>query len=229
MMKKITGISIVTGISMVTGMLALGMLQGCYPDKIDYVDEYDVAATVYDPEADFGSYNTFTVIDTIIHLTDNGKDDPNLSREHDDFILELIRQNMRDKGYTEISQPDSLDAPDLILMVQALSSEYYSYYWSGYWDWYPGWDWWYPGYPGYPGYPWYPSYPWYPGYISSYKTGTLMIEMADRLSYESRDNSVDLVWSGLIDGLLVKNSSNTRNRLETQINQLFEQSSYLHK
>lgn len=214
------------------GILLMLTLAGCYPDKIDYVDEYDVAATLYDEAVDFGAFETFTVIDTIIHLTDDGEDDPNFTREHDEFILGLIRDNMSDKGYSEIASPDSLNAPDLIIMVQALSSEYYSYYYGGYWDWYPGWSWWYPGYPsypGYPGYPWYPSYPWYPGYISSYTTGTLMIDMADRESYDPEEHSVEFIWTGLVDGLLVKNSSNTRNRLEKQINQLFTQSTYLQK
>ena len=214
---------------MAASLFLILTLAGCYPDKIDYVDEYDVAATLYDEEVDFGAFETFSVIDTIIHLTDDGEDDPNFTREHDDFILGLVRDNMSEKGYTEIPSPDSLNAPDLIIMIQALSSEYYSYYYGGYWDWYPGWGWWYPGYPGYPGYPWYPSYPWYPGYISSYTTGTLMIEMADRESYDPEDNSVEFIWTGLVDGLLVKNSSNSRNRLEKQINQLFIQSEYLHK
>ena len=214
---------------MAASLFLILTLAGCYPDKIDYVDEYDVAATLYDEEVDFGAFETFSVIDTIIHLTDDGEDDPNFTREHDDFILGLVRDNMSEKGYTEIPSPDSLNAPDLIIMIQALSSEYYSYYYGGYWDWYPGWGWWYPGYPGYPGYPWYPSYPWYPGYISSYTTGTLMIEMADRESYDPEDNSVEFIWTGLVDGLLVKNSSNSRNRLEKQINQLFTQSTYLQK
>jgi hypothetical protein len=54
-----------------------------------------------------------------------------------------------------------------------------------------------------------------------------MIEMADTDSYDTEGSTVDFVWTGLIDGLLVKNSTNTRTRLEKQINQLFEQSPYL--
>jgi hypothetical protein len=224
---KRTTISILAG-----GIILLLAMWGCYPDKIDYVDEYDVAATLYDQSVDFSSFETFTVIDTIIHLTDNGEDDPNLSRDHDDFILGLIRQNMSDKGYTELSSPDSTHAPDVVLLVQALSSDFYSYYYGGYWDWYPGWGWWYPGYPsypGYPGYPWYPSYPWSPGYVSSYTTGTLMIGMLEPDTYDPEESTVDFIWTGLVDGLLVKNSSNTQSRLEKQINQLFTQSPYLHK
>lgn len=213
---------------LVAGLLSLAILQGCYPDKIDYVDEYDVAATIYDETVDFSSFETFHVLDTIMHLTDDEEDDPNFSRDHDEFILELIRENMRNLGFQEIESPDSSNIPDVAIFVEALSSEYYSYWW-GYWDWYPWWGW----YPGYPGYPWYPSYPWYPGYpgggyYSSYTTGTLMIEMADMETFDPEEEAkLEFVWSGFVDGLLVNNKSNAQSRLQKQINQLFEQSPYL--
>ena len=202
-----------------------GLLSGCYPDKIDYLEEYDVAGTMYDEEADFSSYLTFHVLDTVMHVTDDGEDDPNLSRDHDAYILGLIRQNMIDKGYIEIESPDSLSTPNLILFVQAMSSDFYSYYpyWYDYWSYYPGWNWWYPGYPFYPGYPWYPG----GGYYSSYSTGTLIIEMMDTEVDPGQNDHPGIVWMGLVDGLLTNNTSSAKARLEKQINQLFIQSPYL--
>jgi hypothetical protein len=207
-------------------LLLLGVIvfiTGCYPDKIDYVDEYDVAGTKYDEEAVFSSYTTFHVLDTIMHLTDDGEDDPNFTRQFDDLIIGLMRDNMIANGYTEMANPDSLNMPDLLLFVEALSSDYYQYYggWGGYWGYYPGW--------GYPGYPWYPSYPWYPTYVTSYSTGTLLVEMMDSKSYDPENNSAGMVWLGAVDGLLSSNKSGTRTRLEKQINQLFIQSEYLQK
>ena len=208
---------------MLFSILTLFFASGCYPDKIDYVDEYDVAATVHDETVDFSSYTTFSVIDTIIHLTEDREDDPNFTREHDQFIIDLFRENMINVGYTELESPDSLNRPDLILLIEALSSDYYSYYYYDYWSWYPGWGYWYPGYP------WYPSYPWYGGgYVSTYSTGTLMVEMADLDKFDPENSTLGFVWTGLADGLLVKSSS-TRARLETQINQMFIQSPYLQK
>lgn len=203
---------------------AAGLLSGCYPDKVDYVDEYDVAGTMYDKEADFSTFHTFHVVDTVMHITEDGKDDPNLSRAHDEDILNLVRENMNLLGYTEIANPDSLARPDLELLVQAMSTDFYSYfsYWYDYWYWYPGWDWWYPGYP------WYPSYPWYPGggYYSSYSTGTLIIEMLDTQA-DLEGSHPGVVWMGLVDGLLTNNITSAKARLEKQINQLFDQSPYL--
>ncbi len=202
----------------------MGLLTGCYPDKIDYVDEYDLAGTMFDEDADFSSYLTFHVLDTVMHLTEDKEDDPNLSREHDEFILEEIRQNMRDAGYTEMVSPDSLNMPDLEIFVQVMSSDFYTYYsyWYDYWYWYPGWGYWYPGWGG-----WYPGYPWYPGYVSSYSTGTLIVEMLDTEATLDATDRPGMVWAGIVDGLLTNNTSNTKARLDKQINQLFEQSPYL--
>jgi len=202
-----------------------GLLSGCYPDKVDFVDEYDLAGTMYDEKVDFSSFTTFHVIDTVMHVTGDDEDDSNLDREHDEEILELIRQNMRDKGYTEMTSPDSLNRPDLELLVNAMTSDYYSYYsyWYSYWGYYGGWGWWYPG-GGYPGYPWYPG----GGYYYSYSTGTLAIEMLDtKAEVGEEDDRPGVVWLGLVDGLLTSSSSATR--LEKQINQVFTQSPYLQK
>jgi hypothetical protein len=203
-----------------------GLLSGCYPDKIDYVDEYDLAGTMYDEDADFSSFTSFHVIDTIMHVTDDDEDDPNLGRENDEFILNLIRQNMLDLGYTEMPNPDSLNRPDLELLVNAMTSDYYTYYsyWNSYWGYYPGWGYWYPGGGYYPGYPGYPG----GGLYYSYSTGTLAIEMLDTKAEVGEDNDrPGVVWVGLVDGLLTSGSS--QNRLDKQINQVFTQSPYLQK
>jgi len=206
----------------------LGLLSGCYPDKIDYVDEYDLAGTMYDEGADFSTYTTFHVIDTVMHMTDDGEDDPNLDRENDEFILNLVNQNMIDLGFTQMVNPDSTNPADVELLVQAVTSDFYTYYsnWWGYWGYYPGWG--YPGW-GYPGWG-YPGYPWPPGggYYNSSSTGTLIIEMVDQKS--AFDERPGIVWMGLVNGLLTHSSAaSSRPRLDKQINQVFEQSPYLQK
>lgn len=210
------------------GLLAIPLvlsLSGCYPDKIDYVDEYDLAATHVNEAADFTEYSTFSVIDTIIHVTDNEEDDPNFNRDHDEFILNELTQNMLDLGYVEVESPDTINRPDLVLLVSAVSSDFYYYYsyYPYYWDWYPGWG--YPGW-GYPGW----GYPgWgYPIYGGSYSTGTLVVDMWDTDEYDpDADEPTGIIWTGIVDGILAGNSSQTQARLDKQINQLFTQSPYL--
>ncbi len=164
-------------------------LTGCYPNKIDYVDEYDVAITPtanFVEDTDFSQYTTFSIIDTIVHVYgEDEEDDPNLSRDSDEFILAQLSINMEEMGYIEIENPDSItNRPDLLLAVSATSAEYYYYYsyYPYYWGWY-GWGWYGMGYSTsyyYGGYPWwgYPGwgYPYYGGY-SSYKLSICGIRM----------------------------------------------------
>ena len=204
----------------------IGLLSGCYPEKIEYVDEYDMAGTMYDEEADFSNFTTFHVIDTVMHIVDDEEGDPNLDRENDEFILNLVRQNMLDLGYTEMTETDSLNRPDLELLVNVMTVDYYTYYsyWNSYWGYYGGWNWWYPGGGYYPGYPGYPG----GGYYNSYSTGTLAIEMVDTQAEVGEDDvRPGVVWLGLVSGLLTSNSS--QGRLDKQINQVFTQSPYLQK
>jgi hypothetical protein len=205
----------------------LYLVTGCYPDKIDYVDEYDLAATHVNEETDFSMFTTFSVLDTVVHVTDDDEDDPNFSRDNDAFILSELRKNMRDMGYTEMESPDSINRPDLALLVSAVSADFYYYYsyYPYYWGWYPGWG--YPGW-GYPGW----GYPgWgYPVYGGSYSTGTLVVDMWDTEAYDPDDDkAVGIVWTGIVDGILAGSDSQTKARLDKQINQLFIQSPYLQK
>jgi hypothetical protein len=222
-MRKMKRINV---FAMVMLIPLISLFTGCYPDKVDYVDEFDMAGTLYDEEADFSSYTTFHVIDTLMHLTEDGEDDPNLSREHDEFVLETVRQNLLNKGYTELASPDSLNMPDLEMLVQVMTSDFYTYYsyWYYYWGFYPGWGYWYPGWGG-----GYPGYPWNPGYVSSYSTGTLIVEMLDTEASLDLSERPGVIWAGIVNGLLTNNSTNTRARLDKQINQLFVQSPYMKK
>ncbi len=196
----------------------INVLTGCYPDKIDYVGEYDLAITRVNEDTDFSVYTTFSVIDTVIHVTEDGEDDKNLSRSNDEFILAQIRSNMLDMGYTELENPDSItNRPDLLLAVSATTTDFYYYYsyYPYYWGWY-GWG--YPGW-GYPGYGW--------GSVGSYTIGTLIIDMWDTAVDEPEEYEEGIPWTGIIDGLLSGTASSNTQRIGTQIDQLFIQSPYL--
>ncbi len=198
------------------------MITGCYPDKFDYVDELDLVVTHMDENTDFTAFTTFSVLDTVVHVTDDDKDDSNFSRDHDQFIISELRRNMLDRGYTELESPDSINRPDIALLVSALSADFYYYYsyYPYYWGYYPGWG--YPGW-GYPG-------GGYPSYGGSYSTGTLVVDMWDTEAYDPDDEKqVGIKWTGVIDGVLSGSGTQTRARLDKHINQLFIQSPYLQK
>lgn len=211
------------------GILLLFLVSACYPDKIDYIEEFDLVGTNYDEEVfENGSpFLTFAVADTVIHLTGDDEDEKLLTREHDDFIIQKLREEMLALGYTEVTESEIADSirPDVVLLPQALSTSYYQYiyYWYDYWGWYPGWGYWYPGW-GY----WYPGWG-YPGYSYSYSTGTLIIDMMDTEVIDPENDAPTIVWTGLADGILTFNDASAQLRLDDLISQMFEQSTYLQK
>ncbi len=133
-------------ITAMMAIFALMFLYSCYPgDEVSYSD-LDLVATVYDEGADFQSFGTFVLPDTIIHIKDTLNNDNNtdLSRLYDNFILSEIRQNMLDYGYVEEENPVQ-NPPDIIVTTSAMATttyyawSYYPYYWGYYW----GWGWYY--------------------------------------------------------------------------------------
>ena len=210
-------------------IVSLTYLTGCYPsDTVSYQD-LDLVTTVYDTSMDFQTLKTFKMPDSIVHIKDTVDPDNNvdISRDYDDFILDLVKTNLINFGYVEEIDPDN-NPPDVILLVSAMASKnYYAYtYYPYYWGWYGGWGWYWPYYKYY--YPWYPGYPWGPTYIYSYTTGTLIMHMTDpKHATGDDDKKVPIIWLGAINGLLGSSSPNMENRLEYNINQAFDQSQYL--
>lgn len=190
----------------------------CYTDYGLTSADYDIVLTKWDKTTDFNSFKTFSVVDSIFHITGD-KDEPDsdlLSRQFDSKIISTVRTNMRDLGYTEIIDPTDQNKPDVVIMIQALGTQVDQYYAGGY---YPGW--------GYPGWGWGGYYPYYPGYVgkSTYYVGTLYIDYFDVEASDISDDILVAPWYATINGLL--NSGGTEIRLTNSIDQAFDQSPYL--
>lgn len=195
-------------------------ITSCYTDYGLTSSDYDVVVTRYDKETDFSSLKTFSLVDSVFHITGDSteSDSEFLSRDNDALIISTIRQNMLDYGYTEILEPSDQNKPAVVIVIQALGTKVDQYYYYGYPGWgYPGWGWGYPGW-GYPGY-----YPPYAG-KSTYYVGTLFIDYFDVAASENQKDNV-VPWYATINGLL--NSGQTEQRLVNTINQAFVQSPYL--
>jgi hypothetical protein len=204
------GLKYLTAIAVLSAGLGL-MLSACEPDSgFNTVADYDVVVTLYDENFNFTTAETYFLPDTIIHLVDEGDDD-NISRDHDEFILNLVRENIEDLGYVEADT--NVTDPDVYFLVDVASADFVGWsYWYDYWYWYPGWGGFYPYYP--PG-GWYPSY--------SFTTGTLFIQMV----FEEDADSDRIIWTAVINGLLGDTSTGVTSRLTESINQAFNQSPYL--
>ncbi|MEN8117728.1 MAG: DUF4136 domain-containing protein [Bacteroidota bacterium] len=214
------------------------MIISCYPEYDATVEELDLAITKYDKEQNFEELSTFFLYDTIVYITDDESIlQVNVDHTQENHILSGVRQNLIDKGWTEVTDPSNGETnADVSIMISVLESDvtFYYYYWWDYWYWYP-WDWWYPWYPSYPWYPGYPAFPGYPTYPSSgYTVGTVFIDMVNMNDVEipeSEDASFKLpiVWTGTVNGILAGSDASIGDRLTKQIGQVFEQSTYLHK
>lgn len=197
--------------------LMLLLLASCEqnPDT-DKLDNDYLVYTNYDKNADFGKYNTFYAIDSILLISDQAT--PKYwNNSSSQKIINEFCQNMIDNGYTEVATPAEAD---ILLQLSYTSSTYY------YYDYINGSPWWssYPGYWNWNSYGWY--YPFYIPY--SFSTGSIIGELVDIKSRILSTDKFTVVWNAYICGLLNGNSLSMSKTIEG-IDQAFTQSGYLSK
>jgi len=215
-MKRILKIFVAV---IVTGTIFL--VSGCYPDSDISVSQTDLVLTRYNDSVDFTKLSTYYMPDSIFPMTDDTSNIKPVEYQQD--YLNEIASNMEKMGYQRITGNDTTQIPDVLLIVSAVEVEnisvgwWYPYYpgwgWDWYWYWDPGWGWYYPPY-------YYPSYPYY----STYKTGTLLLEMMNPKDYDviDGDTVMRVYWHGALNGVL--EGSDIKQRTIKGIDQIFEQS-----
>lgn len=199
-------------------------LAACYPGEVTSISEFDTVTTLFDGGADWGSFQTYAMPDTIIHIVEEDGDTLPISRGYDQDILNLVRQRIEDYGYQIEPDPET-NPPDVVFLVTAAASENWVGWISnpcgGWWGWWPGWGWYPPGWGGC----------WYPpsGGVAKYDTGTLFVDMVDPKSpfEDGEDLVIPVYWTAAMNGLLGGSAASVASRLNTNINQAFDQSSYL--
>lgn len=226
MLQRIRARSLEASRSRLLPMLAVAAVAGssaaCYPGSISDLGETDLVFTLYDTTANFGSYSTYAMPDSIVRLGAGDEDD--IDRTYDAEILDQIASELAALGYTRVTE-SAMDPPDVVVLVGASSSTYEYWFdsgWWGYWGWYPGWGPWYPGW----GPPYYPGYPIYGG---SFQTGSLIVTMLapDEAGPSDPEERIPTVWAGGINGVLSSSAQSTFARLQRLISQMFDQSPYL--
>lgn len=159
--------------------------------------------------ADFSKFTTFAITDSVCVSNDGTK--TRLSNDTTALIIAQIVRNMENYGYMEV---DADENPDLLVDVSyILKTNTYMY--PGYWN---DWDWWWDSF-YFPWDNWDTFYPYQmPAFISSYTTGSLIIEIADVVQVAS-EASVPIVWHGLVREIL--NGKHTRDELLGAITEVF--------
>jgi hypothetical protein len=178
------------------------ILVSCYPGDALTPADTDVIATFFNPNADFSTKMTYAIPDSVARIDENGNpiSDPG---QFDQQIINGIKENLQQLGYTEEQNPANAD----VLVVAFVTTTTWAS--GGCYSWWYGW--WYP-YPGW-------CYP----VVYTYSTGTVLIAMADPQNQESSD----ALWVAGINGILEDTSSGISTRINNNIDQAFKQSPYL--
>jgi len=189
------------------------LLTQCYPEGPEYYEELDLVYSNYDPSTDFNAKKSYAIPDKIMLVDDDlvGGEDPNFIKEpYATQVLDKIKLNMTNNGWTLVSKDDN---PDVLLApvgVQLTTTVYWGY--GGYWDW------WYGGWYG-----WYYPYP----VTTSYSTGSLIVNMLDNdPDNEGVDGSKPAVWTFIVNGVLSSGSADFTQRVTKGVDQAFIQSPY---
>lgn len=168
------------------------------------------------PDANFGSYKTYYISDTIALRTTN----PNDTLWFDEKakqLVDAVKSNMNARGYTLVSSSHS--NPDLGLGLTAIKDLNVGVIYPGWW-----WGYWGGCYWGYCGYP--PYYPWYGGgIVYSIPTGTIILDMID-LKNASINGKLYVPWGSVMSGGLGYTNDDIQLGVQA-IDQAYTQSPYL--
>jgi len=215
-----------------TGRLAalccgvLFFLSGCYPGGPEIVGEYDLVATSFDRNFNFGQARTYLMPDSVVHVRDEYGQDQ-VSPAYDPFILQTIEAQMRAKGFTRLPNGTNQRA-DVVVLASVTGNTNVNVWSNPYdqWGWYNGWG----GYSGL-GSGWGYGYPGYytPVTVTAYQTGSLVIQMLNPNQTQSSGSSqtIPAVWLATFNGILEGSPTSIRDRLVQGITQAFNQSTYL--
>jgi hypothetical protein len=163
-------------------------LAGCSKEPLNHLNQEEsrIYVTNYDSSADFSSYKTYNVADSVA-VIDNGHITKELTATDKSYI-DAVNKYMQQRGYTLKNKNES---PDLALTVNRIYStstgvvtygDYYDTYYGGYWD---------PYYWGYPGYGYYVPY----GYtVYEVTEGAVSIDMLDLKMQKQVERST---WFGM--------------------------------
>ena len=194
---------------------AVVLLGACrkIPDFDELSSDF-VVSTSLDKTANFTSYKTYHIADTIKYIGGVGNDSIIIGDKAKPLI-DAVKSNMAARGYTFVARNAS---PDLGLTLTAIKdiNVVISGY-PGWWDpWWGGCYWYYWCYPYY--------YPW--STVYTYTTGTVMLNMYD-LKNANANRQLKGIWNITGLGALgVSGISNSQLGVDA-LNQGFAQSPYV--
>ena len=187
----------------------------CNKQAVDNLnnDESRIYITDYDSTANFTSYKTYSINDSVA-VVDNNQSVKQMTAADASYV-DAVKKYMSQNGFTLV---DKGNKPDLGVDVSRIintSTGVVSYpdYYGGYGSYYDPYYW------GYGGYDYYSPYSYG---VYSIKEGAVSIDMLD-LKNAATSNKIDLLWTGLIRGEGLSDATTA----DSQVKALFDQSPYL--
>ncbi len=181
------------------------------PDLGQLSDSFAVQ-TLKSPDANFSSYKTFFISDTI-SLSTTDPNDTLWFNAGAKQLVDEVKANMAARGYTFVNYGSHPDLGMSLSVIKDLNlGVVYPGWWWGYWGCYWGWCY-------YP--PYYPS----GGYVYSIPTGTLILDMLDLKNAQSSQKLL-VPWGSVMSGGLGNTSNDLQLGVEA-IRQSFGQSPYI--
>ena len=174
--------------------------------------------TNYDKSANFGSFSTYYLPDSILIIGDK-QEAEYWQDENAQKIIAAYATNMDSRGYVRTYNKEEAN---LGLQVSYVKSTYYV---TNYGQ--PEW-WW--GYPGYWGTPYWGNWgDWYYPYAVtySYSTGSFLTELLNLEAPQGQTEKLPVLWTAYMSGLLSGTTSVNVNLAVQAVNQAFTQSTYL--
>lgn len=184
----------------------------------DQLDNKFVVYTNYDKSANFGSFSTYYLPDSILIIGDK-QEAEYWQDENAQKIITAYATNMDSRGYVRTYNKEEANFG---LQVSYVKSTYYV---TNYGQ--PEW-WW--GYPGYWGTPYWGNWgDWYYPYAVtySYSTGSFLTELLNLEAPQGQTEKLPVLWTAYMSGLLSGSTSVNVNLAVQAVNQAFTQSTYL--
>ncbi len=191
------------------------IFSGCSKEPLGNLTEEEsrIYITNYDSTANFASYRTFTISDSV-GVINNGQSSKQ-SNTTDIAFINAVKQQLQARGYSLVTRGSN---PDLAVNVTRIYNTStgvvrYNDYYNSYGSYYD------PFHYGYSGYGYYSPYS-YATY--SVREGALSVDVLD-LKNAAASNRINVIFTGLVRGSGIFNSSTAA----SQISLLFAQSPYL--
>ncbi|GAB3253972.1 DUF4136 domain-containing protein [Larkinella harenae] len=191
-------------------------ISSCRPDPLDNLspEESQVFITNRDRSANFATYKTFSLPDSVIEVS-NDQARVSLTGLETPFLNRLA-QELTSRGYTRVNRRDSTDLGVAVMRINnsyiGVNSMPFSPYYLDYW-----------GFGGLGG--WGGFNPYFPNYYSFYEVSESywMIQLIDLKNPNTADQELNVIWQAQIRG----NGIFDANSIDAMLTKVFEQSSYL--